>query len=167
MKKNGLLIFISLHLCFLCNGQNENTPLVEESSKIVAPTGIAVPSGKRGEPVLRSKIVIPKVDAKRLSFSEEGVALFPIKYEIKTANGWEEFEKLKPFRGTALWEGDNWKASVSYVDGLPDGEAVVYVDNLLFCKFRYAKGIKVFDIEGRYENGVRINNKESTTKESR
>jgi uncharacterized Fe-S cluster-containing radical SAM superfamily enzyme len=72
-----------------------------------------------------------KVNEKRLAY--EG--------EIRTLNG-------KPFTGVAFVEGDNWRAEMTYKDGILDGEVVVVANNRLLSRFRYEKGRKILDEAG-------------------
>jgi membrane-bound ClpP family serine protease len=67
-----------------------------------------------------------KVNEKRLAYAGE----------IRTLNG-------KPFSGVAFAEGDNWRAEMTYKDGILDGEVVVVANNRLLSRFRYDKGRKI------------------------
>ena len=51
----------------------------------------------------------------------------------------------KPFTGIAFHEGDNWRAEVTYKEGILDGEVVVVANNKLLYRFRHEKGRKVLD----------------------
>ena len=50
-----------------------------------------------------------------------------------------------PFSGIAFTEGENWRAEVSYKEGILDGEVVVVANKKLLSRFRYDKGKKILD----------------------
>ena len=50
-----------------------------------------------------------------------------------------------PFSGIAFTEGENWRAEVSYKEGMLDGEVVVVANKKLLSRFRYDKGKKIVD----------------------
>ena len=88
---------------------------------------------------------LPKANASRLAFDEQGLAYLNIKTKKKTAEGYEDNVRKVLFTGIAFTEGDNWRAEVTYKEGILDGEVVVVVNNKLLYRFRYEKGRKVVD----------------------
>ena len=86
---------------------------------------------------------LPKANASRLTFDEQGLAYLNIKTKRKTAEGYEDNVRKVLFSGIAFTEGDNWRAEVTYKDGILDGEVVVVANNKLLYRFRYEKGRKV------------------------
>jgi len=115
------------------------------------PAGVAIPSGERSEPLFRIRVE-PKVNSKRLTFDKKGVAFLAYKGEVLQPNyslpeGWSyaDGKITKPFSGIAFTEGDNWRAEVTYKDGILDGEVVVVANNKLLYRFRYEKGVKVVE----------------------
>ena len=87
----------------------------------------------------------PKANASRLTFDEQGLAYLNIKTKRKTAEGYEDNVRKVLFTGIAFTEGDNWRAEVTYKNGILDGPVVVVVNNKVFSQFRYDKGKKVVE----------------------
>jgi hypothetical protein len=96
------------------------------------------------------------VNSSRLSYDENGLAYLNIKTKRKTAEGYEDNVRRVLFTGIAFTEGDDWRAQVTYKEGILDGEVVVtsagtygpdITNRLLLHKFRYEKGVKVM-VEG-------------------
>jgi hypothetical protein len=50
-----------------------------------------------------------------------------------------------PFTGIAFTEESNWRAEVTYKNGILDGPVVVVVNNKVFSQFKYDKGKKVVE----------------------
>lgn len=88
---------------------------------------------------------LPKANSSRLSFDEQGLAYLNIKTKKKTAEGYEDNVRKVLFSGIAFTEGDNWRAEVTYKEGILDGEVVVVANNRLLYQFRYERGKKVVD----------------------
>ena len=88
---------------------------------------------------------LPKANSSRLSFDEQGLAYLNIKTKRKTAEGYEDNVRKVLFSGIAFTEGDNWRAEVTYKDGILDSEVVVVANNRLLYRFRYERGKKVVD----------------------
>jgi len=88
---------------------------------------------------------LPKANASRLTFDEQGLAYLNIKTKRKTAEGYEDNVRKVLFTGIAFTEGDDWRAEVTYKDGILDGPVVVVVNNKVFSQFRYDKGKKVVE----------------------
>ena len=55
------------------------------------------------------------------------------------------FHEDLPFTGIAFTEESNWRAEVTYKNGILDGPVVVVVNNKVFSQFRYEKGRKVLE----------------------
>ena len=55
------------------------------------------------------------------------------------------FHEELPFTGIAFTEESNWRAEVTYKNGILDGPVVVVVNNKVFSQFRYDKGKKVVE----------------------
>jgi len=77
---------------------------------------------------------IPKANASRLIY--RGETAFLAKRGTREPSD-------KPFTGIAFWEGESWRAEVSFKDGIPDGEAVVVANNKVLSRFRYEGGRRV------------------------
>jgi len=90
-------------------------------------------------------IKLPKANASRLTFDEQGLAYLNIKTKKKTAEGYEDNVRKVLFTGIAFTEGDNWRAEVTYKEGILDGEVAVVANNRLLYRFRYERGKKVVD----------------------
>jgi len=88
---------------------------------------------------------LPKFDASRLTFDEQGLAYLNIKTKRKTAEGYEDNVRKVLFSGIAFTEGNNWRAEVTYKEGILDGDVVVVANNKLLYRFRYERGKKVVD----------------------
>jgi hypothetical protein len=88
---------------------------------------------------------LPKANASRLTCDEQGLAYLNIKTKRKTAEGYEDNVRKVLFSGIAFTEGDNWRAEVTYKEGILDGEVVVVANNKLLSRFRYERGKKVVD----------------------
>ena len=86
-----------------------------------------------------------KVNSSRLSLDANGLACLNIKTKRKTAEGYEDNIHKVLFSGIAFTEGDNWRAEVTYKNGILDGPVVVVVNNKVFSQFRYDKGRKVVE----------------------
>jgi len=50
--------------------------------------------------------------------------------------------KGKPFSGLAFVAEDNWRAEITYLDGVLDGPVTVIVNNKLFSQFSYSNGVR-------------------------
>jgi hypothetical protein len=50
--------------------------------------------------------------------------------------------KGKPFSGVAFVAEGNWRAQMTYLDGVLDGPVTVIVANKLFSKFSYSNGVR-------------------------
>ncbi len=87
---------------------------------------------------------LPRANASRLTFDEQGLAYLNIKTKRKTAEGYEDNVQRVLFNGIAFHEGDNWRAEVTYKDGTLEGEVVVANHRLLYL-FRYERVKKVVD----------------------
>ena len=90
----------------------------------------------------------PKANSSRLTYDENGLAYLNIKTKRKTAEGYEDNIRRVLFTGIAFTEGENWRAEVTYKDGILDGEVVVVANNRLLYRFRYEKGVKVVGERG-------------------
>jgi len=55
------------------------------------------------------------------------------------------FHEDLPFTGIAFTEESNWRAEVTYKNGILDGPVVVVVNNKVFSQFKYEKGKKVVE----------------------
>jgi hypothetical protein len=88
---------------------------------------------------------LPKANSSRLTHDENGLAYLNIKTKRKTAEGYEDNVRRVLFTGIAFTEGDNWRAEMTYKDGILDGEVVVVANNQLLYRFRYEKGKKILD----------------------
>ena len=55
------------------------------------------------------------------------------------------FHEDLPFTGIAFTEESNWRAEVTYNNGILDGPVVVVVNNKVFSQFKYEKGKKVVE----------------------
>jgi hypothetical protein len=55
------------------------------------------------------------------------------------------FHEDLPFTGIAFTEESNWRAEVTYKNGILDGPVVVVVNNKVFSQFRHDKGRKVVE----------------------
>lgn len=86
-----------------------------------------------------------KANSSRLSFDENGLAYLNIKTKRKTADGYEDKIRKVLFSGIAFTEGDDWRAEVTYKDGVLDGEVTVIKGNRLLNRFRYEKGKRVLE----------------------
>jgi len=88
---------------------------------------------------------LTKANSSRLTYGEDGLAYLKIKTKRKTAEGYEDNIRKVLFTGIAFTEGDNWRAEVTYKEGILDGEVVVVANNRLLYRFRYEKGVKVVE----------------------
>lgn len=86
---------------------------------------------------------LPKANASRLVYNQDGVAYLDIKTKRKTAEGYQDNTHRVPFTGIAFWEESWGRAEVTYSNGIPDGEVTVVSRNRLLHQFRYDKGRKV------------------------
>jgi len=50
--------------------------------------------------------------------------------------------KGKPFSGVAFVAESNWRAEMTYLDGVLDGPVTVIVNNKLFSQFSYSNGVR-------------------------
>ena len=86
-----------------------------------------------------------KVNSSRLCLDANGLACLNIKTKRKTAEGYEDKIHKVLFSGIAFTEGTNWRAEVTYKDGILDGPVTVVVNQKVFSQFRYEKGRKVVE----------------------
>lgn len=86
---------------------------------------------------------LPKANASRLVYDQDGVAYLNIKTKRKTAEGYQDNTHRVPFTGVAFWEESWGRAEVTYSNGIPDGEVTVVSRNRLLYQFRYEHGRKV------------------------
>ena len=86
-------------------------------------------------------------NSSRLSYDENGLAYLNVRTKRKTAEGYEDNVRKVLFTGVAVTEGDNWRADVTYKDGILDGRVLVSVKEgefwRLLHEFRYEKGKKI------------------------
>jgi len=88
---------------------------------------------------------LPKANSSRLSYDENGLAYLNIKTKRKTAEGYQDNVIKVIFSGIAFTEGNNWRAEVTYKEGILDGEVLVVANDKLLYRFRYEKGVKVVE----------------------
>ena len=86
-----------------------------------------------------------KVNSSRLCLDANGLVCLNIKTKRKTAEGYEDKIHKVLFSGIAFTEGTNWRAEVTYQDGILDGPVTVVVNLKVFSQFRYEKGKKVVE----------------------
>jgi hypothetical protein len=86
---------------------------------------------------------LPRANASRLTFDEQGLAYLNIKTKKKTPEGYQDNVHRVLFSGIAFWNGDDWRAEVTYREGIPDGPVSVVAKNRVLSQFRYEKGRKV------------------------
>jgi hypothetical protein len=51
----------------------------------------------------------------------------------------------QPFSGVAFYEGDRWRAEMTYSNGILHGPVTVVANNRLLSQFRYERGVKILD----------------------
>jgi hypothetical protein len=91
---------------------------------------------------------VRKFNSSRLTYDENGLAYLNTRTKQRTAEGYEDNVRRVLFTGIAFTEGDNWRAEMTYKDGILDGEVVVVANNRLLSRFRYEKGRKILDEAG-------------------
>ena len=77
--------------------------------------------------VAQAPAKLPKANASRLTYDQDGVA----------------YLKKVPFTGVAFWEESWGRAEVTYSNGIPHGEVTVVARNRLLYQFRYDQGKRV------------------------
>lgn len=93
--------------------------------------------------VAQAPAKLPKANASRLTYDQDGVAYLNIKTKRKTAEGYEDKVHRVPFTGVAFWEESWGRAEVTYSNGIPHGEVTVVAQNRLLYQFRYDQGKRV------------------------
>ena len=95
------------------------------------------------------KAKLPKANSSRLSFDENGLAYLNIKTKRKTAEGYEDNVRRVLFTGIAFTEGENWRAEVTYSNGILHGPVVVVANNKVLSQFEHVEGKKVVKEQGK------------------
>lgn len=86
---------------------------------------------------------LPRANSARLTFDDEGRAYLNIKTKKKTPDGYQDNVHRVLFSGIAFTEGENWRAEVTYKDGILDGPVSVVVNQRILYQFRYEQGRRV------------------------
>lgn len=115
----------------------------------VAPAPAQLSTNQPADIAGTDKAKLPKANSTRLSFDENGLAYLNIKTKRKTSDGYEDNVHGVLFSGVAFTEGDNWRAEVTYSNGILHGPVVVVGNNKVLAQFEYVEGKKVMKEQGK------------------